>query len=97
MEKERAASVGIITLAIAALLFALLGFTQAPNSQVAPATVSAFMLVSAGMFGVLGVLALRRPKTWLRFLGVAAITGAVYMAVMAFLYFQALRLIQPGI
>jgi drug/metabolite transporter (DMT)-like permease len=94
MDNERVMTIVIVTLAVTALLFAVLGFAQAPNSQVSPATVSTFMLISAGLFGVLGVLALRRPKTWLRFLGVAAITGAIYMAVMAFLYFQALRLIQ---
>lgn len=96
MDNERTMTIVIVTLGVTALLFAVLGFVQAPNSEVSPASVSAFMLVSSGLFGVLGVLALRRPKTWLRFLGVAAITGAIYMAVMAFLYFQALQIIQVG-
>jgi drug/metabolite transporter (DMT)-like permease len=97
MDNERTVTIVIVTLGVTGLLFAVLGFVQAPNSEVSPASVSAFMLVSSGLFGVLGVLALRRPKTWLRFLGVAAITGAVYMAVMAFLFFQALQINQSGI
>lgn len=94
MRKETLITVASITLLVVALVFALLGFMQAPNSQVAPGAVAAFMLISAAAFAGLAVLGLRGERVWQRFLGVAAVTGALYMVVMALLFFNALSAVQ---
>lgn len=96
LENEAVATVITVALLVVALAFALLGFLQAPNSAVAPGTVSAYMLVSAGAFAVLAVFALRRQRMWQRFLGVAAAAAGVYILVMAILFYRALNLIETG-
>jgi drug/metabolite transporter (DMT)-like permease len=82
-----------VILLVLGLVFAFLGFTNAPNSQVSPAAVSSYMLIAAAFFGVLAVQGLGRKRIWQRFLGVAAIAAMLYMIVMAVLYFTALRTI----
>jgi hypothetical protein len=82
-----------VILLVLGLVFALLGFINAPNSLVSPAAVSSYMLLSAAFFGVLAVQGLRRKQNWQRFLGVAAVAATLYMVGMAILYFTALRTI----
>jgi drug/metabolite transporter (DMT)-like permease len=82
-----------VILLVLGLVFALLGFINAPNSQVSPAAVSSYMLIAAAFFAALAVQGLRRKRTWQRFLGVAAVAAALYMIGMAILYFTALRTI----
>jgi drug/metabolite transporter (DMT)-like permease len=82
-----------VVLLVIGLLFAFLGFANAPNSQVSPAAVSSNMLIAAAFFAALAVQGLRRKRVWQRFLGVAAIAAMLYMIAMAVLYFTALRTI----
>ncbi|MEJ2151135.1 MAG: hypothetical protein P8Z40_16920 [Chloroflexota bacterium] len=82
-----------VVLLVLGLVFALLGFINAPNSQVSPAAVSSYMLISAAFFAVLAVQGRRRKLTWQRFLGIAAVAATLYMIGMAILYFTALRTI----
>ncbi len=82
-----------VVLLVLGLVFALLGFINAPNSQVSAAAVSSYMLISAAFFAVLAVQGLRRKLTWQRFLGIAAVAATLYMIGMAILYFTALRTI----
>lgn len=82
-----------VILLVLGLVFALLGFMNAPNSQVSPAAVSSYMLIAAAFFAALAVQGLRRKRTWQRFMGVAAVAATLYMISMALLYFTALRTI----
>ncbi|HEC23776.1 MAG TPA: hypothetical protein ENI95_12760 [Chloroflexi bacterium] len=90
----RVSTLVTIVLVVVGLVFAALGFASAPNSEISPAVVSTYMLTSAAFFAILAVQGLSRQKVWQRFLGVAAIAAALYMIVMAILFFQALRAIQ---
>jgi hypothetical protein len=86
-----------IILLVLGLVFAFLGFANAPNSQVSPAAVSSYMLIAAAFFAVLAVQGLSRKRVWQRFAGVAAVAATLYMIGMAILYFTALRtVIMPG-
>jgi O-antigen/teichoic acid export membrane protein len=87
----RVSTIISIGLLILALVFAVLGFLNAPNSEISPAAIATFMFTSAALFGILAVRGLRRQETWQRFLGVAAATAALYMVAMAILFFQVLN------
>ena len=84
-----------VVLVIAALALAAIGFMSATDSGTPPAWVVTFMLISAALFGVLAVQGLRRREMWQRFLGVAAVVAAIYMAIMAILSFQMLNAMLP--
>ncbi len=90
MDKIRIATIISTVLLIAALLFAVLGFSNARNSEVPVSTVTIYMMVSAALFAILAVRGLARKEMWQRFMGVAAIVAAVYMVGMAILFFSVL-------
>ncbi len=93
MQNLRVSTIISITLLIAALALAVLGFISASDSAVSPALVTTYMMIAAALFGVLAVIALSRKERWQRFLGVAAATAALYMLVMAIVFFQMLSTI----
>jgi len=72
---------GIISLALLAVAFtfAVIAFSNAPNSSVPVRLVAFYMVVSAIVFGVLAFRGLRRRDRLSRLLGVAAVVGAIYM------------------
>lgn len=90
MHNKTVSLIVTIALVVVALGFAVLGFLEAPNSQIAPMVIAAFMLVSAAAFVGLAALGLTRDTPWQRFLGVAAVLGALYMMAMAAVFFNAL-------
>jgi len=94
MVQLRVSTVVIATLLITALIFAVVGFTSASNSMVAPAMVTTYMLISAALFGITAVFGLRQSKRWQRFLGVAGVAAALYMLVMGILFFQVLATLE---
>jgi hypothetical protein len=90
MDKIRIATIISTVLLAAALLFAILGFSNSLNSEVPVPTVTIYMMVSAALFAILAVRGLARKEMWQRFMGVAAIVAAVYMVGMAILFFSVL-------
>lgn len=90
MNKKTVFLIVTVVLLLIALGFAVLGFMQAPNSEVTPATIATYMLISAAAFAGLAVLGLTQDTTWQRFLGVAAVLATLYMAAMAAVFFNTL-------
>jgi Mg2+/citrate symporter len=81
---------------VVTLGFAVVGFLNAPNSRVSPTMITIFMMISSAMFAILAVRGLSRKEMWQRFLGVVAVTAAVYMVVFAILFFSVLsKIIMP--
>jgi hypothetical protein len=76
-----------IGLLILAFVFAVLGFSQAGDSQITPVVIAGYMIVSAALFAVLGVHGVRQKELWQRLLGVMAITATVYMVAMAIAFY----------
>jgi Mg2+/citrate symporter len=96
MKQIRVSTVVTLILLITALGFAVVGFLNAPNSRVSPTMITIFMMISSAMFAILAVRGLSRKEMWQRFLGVVAVTAAVYMVVFAILFFSVLsKIIMP--
>lgn len=83
-----------IVLVILALTFALLGFLNAPNSEVTAGAVMAYMLLSAATFAGLAAFGLTRSPVWQRAVGAGAVVCALYMVVMAVLFFRVLSAVE---
>lgn len=90
MKNIPVATISTVILIVAAFVFAALGFSQASNSEIAPEAVSAVMLVSAALFGLLAVRGLKRKEMWQRLLGVGAVMATIYMVVFAILFYVVL-------
>ena len=83
-----------VVLLLLALTFALLGFLNAPDSEVSPGTVATYMVASAVLFVGLAAFGLTRSRPWQRAIGAGAAVGAIYMVVMAVLFFRALSAVE---
>lgn len=84
-------TIGILILAF---VFAILGFTKASNSSIAPLAISSFMGISAALFAVLAVRGVRRKEMWQRLLGVSAILATIYMLAFAIWFYISLSSVQ---
>ncbi|MGF1506605.1 MAG: hypothetical protein GYB64_04475 [Chloroflexi bacterium] len=90
MRNLRVSTLGTVILLVLAIIFGALGFIQAQNSAVAPLAVSGYMGVSAVCCGGIAFFMLRRETPLERFAGVAAVVAALYMVVMALIFYSLL-------
>ena len=72
------------------IIFGVLGFTKAGDSRVSPALVSVFLFISGICFAIQFVNGIRTHVRWQRVLAVISALVAVFVVVMAIVFYQAL-------
>ncbi len=87
----RRSTVVSLVLLVAAFAFAVIAFGNAANSSVPVKMIAFYMVVSSALFGVLAFIGLRSRSMLPRFLGVAAVVGAIYMLGFAIFALVVLR------
>lgn len=70
------------------------GFGKAGDSRVAPAVISALLFISGIAFAVQFVNGIRTQSRWQRIIAVISALVAVFVVVMAIVFYQALSQVQ---
>lgn len=83
-----------VVLIIIAVVFAWLGFSKAGDIRVTPALVSLYLFLSGLALAAQFAIGIRQPERWQRVLSIISVLTAVFVLVMAVVFFQALNSIQ---
>jgi hypothetical protein len=73
---------------------AAVGFAKAGDSRVAPVLISILLVISGVSFAIQFINGIRSPARWQKVIAVIAILVAVFVTVMAIVFYQALSQVQ---